>query len=664
MDGLPSLFSALKSTLWSVEKAIPPVDDLAREIGKNVTDERRTVASLFTTVLDRWLVSLPNAEDPKPTSAGVEDEAEEHYRCDDDIRDSLKEFHDSIQRVWPDSCEVPHKLMLKLAPRRLYEREGRQKVLALDTLSSGHDQHWGRIVFTLRHVPGHCEVPVCTELAPLPARGSGRRVAFAGETLDDSDDSLDEVDDYTAQAPRKVEGASHKTKPDREDLCSLIERSGQRVCLRVDIKSLKSSEPRGEKGIRTSKPTVALRDILTPLKMAGCDHEKSRQLLLTPGQKAELGLVLACSLLQLCRGGWGQGARESAWLRRDWTTDGICFLPGFGNKLNTGSPYLPLRLESCSEEGEFDYYASSVVALATTLVQLQDDEVIQELDSIFQELVEDGQLTPTTKYCALLELLEMDVFTSCVDERCQAAIKACLTGEFANSIGLEDEAFTENLFYTMVVRPLAEYHHLMQQSATRSGFAQKLSETAGRWDNAHKSGLPTQDAKAVRVPSHEPVHSVHAEVDSATLGDIFPIQDAAFQTGWHARPADWLNDLKKVSGATARIQRKGVSLPRPVRVAILDTGVDLSRPFFQEGVRRANIKGLADFLPDSKSAETAADTFGHGSLMAQLLMEVAPMAEVYIARVAKDTNSLARSSQQIVQVRLVPFAPPFPCPTR
>lgn len=153
MDGLPSLFSSVKRALLCVEKAISPVSgSLPVEINKDVTDELRSFASLFAPVLDRFLVSRPGLDDPEPCPVAVEEEHEERYGCDDHVRDSLREFHDRLRHLWPVGCEAPHKLMLKLTAHRRHDSEpgGRQKVLALDTLSSGHDRHWGRIVFTLR----------------------------------------------------------------------------------------------------------------------------------------------------------------------------------------------------------------------------------------------------------------------------------------------------------------------------------------------------------------------------------------------------------------------------------------------------------------------------------------------------------------------------------
>ncbi|KAK0115755.1 hypothetical protein ONS95_012808 [Cadophora gregata] len=77
-----------------------------------------------------------------------------------------------------------------------------------------------------------------------------------------------------------------------------------------------------------------------------------------------------------------------------------------------------------------------------------------------------------------------------------------------------------------------------------------------------------------------------------------------------------------------------------VKIAILDTGIDLSHPDFKEdqSASRMNrpIKTPEDFLdPEGK----AFDTCGHGTYCVGILRRVAPEADIYVARVAKDFDS-------------------------
>lgn len=74
-----------------------------------------------------------------------------------------------------------------------------------------------------------------------------------------------------------------------------------------------------------------------------------------------------------------------------------------------------------------------------------------------------------------------------------------------------------------------------------------------------------------------------------------------------------------------------------VKIAILDTGIDLTHPDFkddQAGTREnRRIKKPEDFLDPSGSA---VDTCGHGTHCVGLLRLIAPEADIYVARVAKD----------------------------
>ncbi|KAF8855730.1 subtilisin-like protein, partial [Acephala macrosclerotiorum] len=74
-----------------------------------------------------------------------------------------------------------------------------------------------------------------------------------------------------------------------------------------------------------------------------------------------------------------------------------------------------------------------------------------------------------------------------------------------------------------------------------------------------------------------------------------------------------------------------------VKIAILDTGIDIGHPSFavdQAGdFSSRRIKSREDFLDPEGNAH---DVCGHGTHCASLLRRVAPEADIYIARVAKD----------------------------
>jgi len=160
--------STLRSALAYVEPLLPPIfgpqaQPGEKQIGnlKIVTAKRRNVISpsYFGPMLDKFETEMDGSDDVEPpsaTSPAVDEEDDEPepggpYGCDDDIRDLLIEFYQSLHNLWPVECEATHKLMLRLVPRRQYVGgDHKAEVLELDTLSSWHDQRWGRIVYHVR----------------------------------------------------------------------------------------------------------------------------------------------------------------------------------------------------------------------------------------------------------------------------------------------------------------------------------------------------------------------------------------------------------------------------------------------------------------------------------------------------------------------------------
>ncbi len=114
-------------------------------------------------------------------------------------------------------------------------------------------------------------------------------------------------------------------------------------------------------------------------------------------------------------------------------------------------------------------------------------------------------------------------------------------------------------------------------------------------------------------------------------------------------PKMWLQDIKKIS-ESVELKRRAQRIRTPVRVAILDTGLNMDLPIFtrKPGLQRA-LKYHVDYV--DPEALTMTDTFGHGSLMARIVMECAPGAELLVARVARDTMELKSSQENIRKVR-------------
>ncbi|KAH6856904.1 hypothetical protein B0I37DRAFT_389966 [Chaetomium sp. MPI-CAGE-AT-0009] len=172
------------------------------------------------------------------------------------------------------------------------------------------------------------------------------------------------------------------------------------------------------------------------------------------------------------------------------------------------------------------------------------------------------------------------------------------------------------IFYKHVVRPLAWL--------AKEGFKAQAGDIA----YVNKKSPSPEDVSSNTPSQPEPNPSFHSEIV----------------------PKMWLRDLIKIGEQIERQRRKG-RVTAPVRVAILDTGLNRDFPVFKEksGLIRS-ITDEADFVKPSTLAMT--DAFGHGTFMARLVMESAPSAEILVARVAANPNELKSSQVNIKEAIL------------
>ncbi|KAL6403076.1 hypothetical protein AUP68_12408 [Ilyonectria robusta] len=99
------------------------------------------------------------------------------------------------------------------------------------------------------------------------------------------------------------------------------------------------------------------------------------------------------------------------------------------------------------------------------------------------------------------------------------------------------------------------------------------------------------------------------------------------------RPCTWTDYWETEFDACIDASRKDEG-PR-VKIAILDTGADLSHPDIAEADKNDRVK-YHDFITDKP---TMVDADGHGTHCTSLLLKFAPNAEVYVARVFKKSHS-------------------------
>lgn len=89
-----------------------------------------------------------------------------------------------------------------------------------------------------------------------------------------------------------------------------------------------------------------------------------------------------------------------------------------------------------------------------------------------------------------------------------------------------------------------------------------------------------------------------------------------------------------------------------MRIAVLDTGIDCKH---DEIIGcEENIRGKRCFIPD-KSDTAVEDTCGHGTFITGLVLDYAPDANIYIARIAENKRPI--SPGVVAKVCLFPLLP-------
>jgi Subtilase family len=110
---------------------------------------------------------------------------------------------------------------------------------------------------------------------------------------------------------------------------------------------------------------------------------------------------------------------------------------------------------------------------------------------------------------------------------------------------------------------------------------------------------------------------------------------------------EWFDDLERLVHPI--IDRNRKDRQKPVRVAILDTGVDARHPELKKAMQAHRIGGYRGF-PDS--LDPLADRNGHGTHGASVFMRTAPRASIYLGRVADDDGNIAADNGYAVVVKV------------
>jgi hypothetical protein len=76
--------------------------------------------------------------------------------------------------------------------------------------------------------------------------------------------------------------------------------------------------------------------------------------------------------------------------------------------------------------------------------------------------------------------------------------------------------------------------------------------------------------------------------------------------------------------------------PEKVRIVVLDSGVDDSQPMIRSAIRSGRIQGRKSKSFVGRSETWMQDSHGHGTHVTQLLLKMAPAAEIHVGKICTD----------------------------
>lgn len=443
--------------------------------------------------------------------------------------------------------------------------------------------------------------------------------------------------------PNSADAAERSRLIEPQSFCRLVKtRLGSRICCRIqdeELHQLYDGFPLAQQIGPGSG--MSLRKVLELSKLSN-------------RMKLVLAYIVARSFWQFY---------DSPWMEAQWSSDSIQFLPESpveedddsvsdagsdatesNGALFASRPYFAVDFTDQGTEGPVEYCDSySVVyryprllALCTMLLEIARGRALDFEDEGTMEANLNASWTLARRHAKRTRSWKDFNYPDYKN-----AVLGCL-----NYKPEDNDDNTNDNGQTRAVASTTESDVFARKAAIYSKVVQpleKLLKALGFADNLHivdPIDMSRHPDRAPELPAPPPVASLTSQQGQGNSN-----AQAATQ---------WLDSISSINAAIRERARgrKAAGRHRPVRIAVLDTGYDGEAVFFSNPARQHRIKGWKDF---SEGCEAAVDSNGHGTHTLALVMKVAPSADMYVARIAKDRAGLQNAAETVAQVRRISY---------
>ncbi|EGP87251.1 uncharacterized protein MYCGRDRAFT_93376 [Zymoseptoria tritici IPO323] len=292
-----------------------------------------------------------------------------------------------------------------------------------------------------------------------------------------------------------------------------------------------------------------------------------------------------------------------------------------------------------------------------------------------------GILLCELHYCTPVELMGKDPraarnvnddFYTCLDklrtledDACEdyfLATKACLTGEYY-PVGQHadfDDVSVQRLFYQNVVKRLEAviFKGWRIRLGDLGSFDSRQIESC--WGSIGREVVRSHGGRSelaveavVRMSAQLPSKTQSGGHSGTSSEKSLHLFDASYQTVHDEELSlseRWMDSLLS---SIYRFVDPTIEHVEPVRIAILDSGLDPDSPFLIEDQQLATprVREARSFVRGSEIYDVR-DEIGHGTHALGLLLKVAPFAEIYVARIARQETLDSDAYNDIAKVVL------------